>query len=147
MRRFSLAVSAAAPRPLTRSVALAGLLLALAATASPAQAQHASPVSVTSPDAESIRVRINQAARQPGRVQVVSLGSGQVLFDEAYDAPAYGHRFNFRTLPAGRYALLLHAASTHYRYTLQVQPGPTGQTVAVRQLKVREPQQLLAGAQ
>ncbi|QNH62425.1 hypothetical protein [Hymenobacter sediminicola] len=146
MRRFSLAVSAAATQLLTRSVASAGLLLGLAAAvASPAQ--HASPVSVTSPDAESIRVRISHAAQQPGRVQVVSLGSGQVLFDEAYDAPAYGHRFNFRALPAGRYALLLHAAGTHYRYTLQVQHGSAGQAVSVRQLKTRGPQQLLADAQ
>lgn len=144
MNRFSALVSGVAPRVLARSFALAGLLLALAAR--PAAAQSAGPVTVTSPSAECIRVRIDNAARQPGRVQVVSLSSGQVLFDETYDAPAYGNRFNFRGLAAGRYALLLYAAGTQYRYILQVRPGLVGQTVAVRHLKARGPQ-LLAGAQ
>lgn len=147
MNRCPAIVSGVATRFFTRSFALAGLLLGLATAARPASAQHAAPITITSPNAESIRIRIDNATQQPGRVQVVSLSSGQVLFNETYDAPAYGKRLNFRGLAAGRYALLLYTAGTQYRYTLQVQSGPAGQTVSVRHLKARGPQLLLAGAQ
>jgi len=146
MRYFPATASAAIIRLFARSLALAGVGLGLAA-AHPAQAQQTASVTISSPDAESIRVRIDNATGQPGRVQVLSLGSGQVLFNQAYDAPAYGHRFNFRTLPTGRYLLLLHAAGTEYRYTLQVQRGPAGPAVSVHHLKARGPQLLLADAQ
>ncbi|MCA8832466.1 carboxypeptidase-like regulatory domain-containing protein [Hymenobacter pini] len=145
MRYFPTTASAAIIRLFARSLALAGVGLALAA-AQPAQAQQASPVTLSSPDPESIRVRIDNATGQPGRVQVVSLNTGRVLFHETYAGPAYGHRFNFRALPAGRYRLLLQAAGTEYRYTVQVQPGSTGQAVVVRQQKTRGAQLLLADA-
>ncbi|MCB2378555.1 hypothetical protein LGH70_13225 [Hymenobacter sp. BT635] len=138
------AALAAAARLAARPVVLAGLL-ALAAT-SPAHAQQSPTVALTSPDAESLRVRIASPAPLPGRVQVISLSSGQVLFDEAYAAPVYQHRFCFRNLPTGRYALLLNAAGTQYRYTLHMAAGAAGLALTVRTLKARGPQLLLAAA-
>ncbi|TGE21278.1 hypothetical protein E5K00_13370 [Hymenobacter aquaticus] len=134
----------AAPRPAfvarlsSRALLLLGLSLGLAA-ARPAWAQQASPIRVEAADAESIRLRVDNSALLPGRVQVQSLTTGQVLFDEAYSGPAYGKRFNFRGLPAGRYALLLRTGATQHRYLLQVQSGPTGEAVAVRTIKTRLP--------
>ncbi|RYU81002.1 hypothetical protein [Hymenobacter persicinus] len=145
-RLFAVARPTSTLRFAARTLTLGILLLSGLGTAPRALAQHASPVSVTSVDAESIRVRIDNAAGQPGRVQVLNLTSGQVLFDEAYSATAYGHRFNFRQLPAGPYALLLRAAGTQYRYTLQVQDGAAGTSVALRTIKARLPKQALAAA-
>ncbi|MCB2406466.1 hypothetical protein [Hymenobacter lucidus] len=128
----------------SRSLALGAVLFGLAGTGQPARAQQASPVSVTSPDAESIRVRIDNVAQLPGRVQVLNLSSGQMLFDESYTAPAYGKRFSFRNLPAGRYALLLKAAGTQYRYVMQVQAGPVGPVLTLRTIRVQGEQLLTA---
>ena len=139
---LSAARLASATRRLARPFALAALLLGLAAR--PARAQQHPRLCVTSVDAQSIRVRIDNATRLPGRVQVLSLGTGQVLFNEAYCAPAYGHRFSFRDLPAGRYVLLLRTAGTEHRYTLQVQHGAAGAAVTLRTLRARGPRLLLA---
>lgn len=103
--------------------------LALAALSTlAAQAQQAPTVQVQHADAESIRVRIVQAPA--GRVRVVSLGSGQTLFDEAYASTAYGHRLNFRQLRPGRYALLVEAGSSRYRYTVHLAAQEHGTVVS-----------------
>jgi hypothetical protein len=129
------------PRATTLArLALPGLLL-LGLTA---QARPDDPVTVTTPDAEHVRVRIAAPTGQRGRVQVRRLSSGQVLFDEAYAAPAYGHRFSFRDLPAGRYALLVQAGGRRYRYTFRLQQGPAGPVVTLRTLRTRGPELLAA---
>ncbi|SHI39112.1 hypothetical protein SAMN02745146_0739 [Hymenobacter daecheongensis DSM 21074] len=133
---------APALRFVVRPLALAGLLLGLAAR--PAQAQQTTPVTVTSADATSIRLRIDNAAHRPGRVQVLSRRSGQVLFDETFAAPAYGHRFNFRDLAAGRYVLLVQTGGRHYRYTFQTEQNPAGAGITLRMLRTQGPELLAA---
>ncbi|WP_303309805.1 hypothetical protein [Hymenobacter sp. BT730] len=155
MKRFAPALFSSRASSLASSVrrhlgrfTFVGLLsLGLASAVNPAQAQQASPVSVESTDAESIRVRIfNPASQAGGRVQVVRVRNGHVLFDQAYSAAAYAHRFNFRQLPAGRYVLLMHVGPQYYRYSLEVQPNASSQSVVVRHMKARLPRLSLASA-
>jgi hypothetical protein len=131
-------------RPTLVALLLLGLSSAPALAAQPTEAT--SPVTVQTIDAEHIRVRIDNPAGQPGRVQVVRLSSGQTLFEEAYTA-AYGHRFSFRDLPRGRYALLMTVGGRQYRYTVQVPGGhPADAPVAIRSIKVRLPKTEVATA-
>ncbi|RTQ48537.1 hypothetical protein EJV47_16325 [Hymenobacter gummosus] len=120
-----------------RLLAPASLLAALAAPLTATAAPAEPPASVQALDHENIRVRIDNPARLSGRVQVVRLSNGQPLFDEAFAAEAYGHRFNFRDLPAGRYALTMTVGAQTYRYTMEV--AAAGQPVAIRTIKVRLP--------
>lgn len=133
-------------RHLGRFTFVSLLAFGLAGAASPAQAQQASPVSIESPDAESIRVRIANPASQPGRIQVMRLRNGHVLFEEAYSSATYGHRFNFSKLPAGRYAVLMNVGARYFRYTLEVQPDASKKSVVVRNVKARLPRLALASA-
>ena len=142
---FSTSPRVLSPSGHLRRYALLGLL-ALGLTGAPrwAQAQHTHPVSVESADAESIRVRVKNPAQKAGQVQVISLRSGKMLYEEAYNTSAYGHRFSFQGMPAGRYALLLKVGARQYRYVLEVQPDATGSAVAVRTVKARMPKLALA---
>ncbi|GAB2944290.1 hypothetical protein GCM10027048_06310 [Hymenobacter coalescens] len=127
-------------------VALLTLGVHAAASAAPGVPAPQPPVSVQAIDHESVRVRIANPAQQTSRVQVVRLSSGQVLFDEAHADVAYGHRFNFRHLPAGRYSLLMTVGPQQYRYTMEVQSGGSTPAVAIRSIKVRLPKATAATA-
>jgi hypothetical protein len=117
---------------------LATLALPFATQAgTPVETPATQPVSVQALDAQNIRVRIDNPAQLNGRVQVVRLVNGQTLFDESFAATPYGHRFNFRDLPAGRYALTMTVGAQLYRYTMEV--ACNGQPVAIRAIKVRLP--------
>ncbi|TGD77816.1 hypothetical protein [Hymenobacter wooponensis] len=119
--------------------AVLGLGLSGAAWASGPGGTPSAPVHVQAADEHSIRVRINNPTQQPGKVQVTRQGSGHVLFSEAYAAAAYGHRFDFRNLSAGRYVLLITVGPQQYRYIMQVQTSTQQPTVAIRAIKVRLP--------
>lgn len=122
----------------TRHVALGLLTLAAFLAADPAHAQQPRPlVTVENADAESIRVRVANPTQQPGRVQIVRLATGTTVFADTYAAAAYGHRFNFRNLSAGRYALLMQVGGEAYRYVLQVDHAAAGRGAMVRTVKAR----------
>jgi hypothetical protein len=119
--------------------ALVSLGLSGVALAGTHEGTPAAPVQVQSADQHSIRVRISNPAQQPGQVQVMRQGNGQVLFSEAYAEATYGHRFDFRSLSAGRYVVLITVGPQQYRYVVQVQTINQQPTVAIRAIKVRLP--------
>ncbi|MCR5888186.1 hypothetical protein LRS06_10500 [Hymenobacter sp. J193] len=122
-------------------------LLALGALCFPhsTQAQQqTTPVTLETPTAETVRLRIQNPAQQRGSVQVVSVRTGQLLFKENYAAPAYGHRFDFRNLAAGRYALVVRVGEDCYRYTVQVAPATANLPLVVRPVKTRPSKEMLA---
>ncbi|MBG8556391.1 cupredoxin domain-containing protein [Hymenobacter guriensis] len=123
-------------------------LLALGAFSFPhaTQAQQETPVTLETPTAETVRIRIQNPAQQRGSVQVVSVQTGQLLFKEQYAAPAYGHRFDFRNLAAGRYALVVRVGKDCYRYTVQVAPAAADLPLVVRAVKTRQSKEMLASA-
>lgn len=88
--------------------------------ARPVQAQSAAPAALTQVDASSFRVRLANPAQERVAVQVVQTSNGQVLFAETTTAPAYGHRFNFGTLPTGSYALTLQVGRARTSYNVLV---------------------------
>lgn len=112
---------------LRASFVTAAAALALCVAAAPAaQAQAAASVQLVPATFGSFQVRIANPAQEAGRVQVVQLNNDQVLFSEATQAPAYGHRFGFGTLPAGSYAVLVQLGTAHYRYAVQVRNNGQG---------------------
>ncbi|KUG05849.1 hypothetical protein [Solirubrum puertoriconensis] len=129
------AAGAYASRMLLGLLTLGGALAAAPVQAAPGQSVQ--PVALERVDAVSFRVRISNPAAQQGQVQVLSLASGKTLFSENYAAPAYGHRFNFGVLPAGRYAIVVKAGEQQYRYTLQLQADGQYRTVAMRSMRAR----------
>jgi hypothetical protein len=114
--------------------------VSLLSATSPALAQQNPSVQVQQIAVASFRVRITNPATQDGEVQVVSLQSGQVLFSEAYTDKAYGHRFDFRQLPQGRYALRVKQGGERHRYLVKVQNGNGQRTIAIRTVKSRLPE-------
>jgi hypothetical protein len=90
----------------------------------PTLAQQTPPVRVEKANATTFRVRIQDSVKQAGRVRVVSLSTGQTLFDERYSAPAYGHAFDFSNMRDGQYLLVMRVGGSVYRYTVQVQNEP-----------------------
>ncbi|OON71103.1 hypothetical protein [Hymenobacter sp. CRA2] len=147
MKRLFTSDSVAAPQPAAAPLArrtvqggLALLLLLGATAARPAQAQPGQPlVTVENADAESIRVRVANPGQQPSRVQIVRLATRNTVFAETYSAPTYGHRFNFRDLRPGRYALLMNVGPEAYRYVLQVDNNSACRGAVVRTVKARGP--------
>ncbi|MGI4874990.1 MAG: hypothetical protein ACRYFX_27865 [Janthinobacterium lividum] len=114
------------------------LTLAGVSLAGPALAQTTPPpVRVTQAASQSLRVRIDNPRQLRGTVQVLRLANGQPLFEESYTAAAYGHRFDFDGVPAGRYALLLKVGSDRYRYVVQVAPQAQGSTMTLRGLATK----------
>jgi hypothetical protein len=110
-----------------------------------AWAQQGPPAWVSQTDSESLRVRIDNPAALACQVRVIQLSSGESLFYEASQTPAYGHRFNFRQVPTGRYALVLRVGPNRYRYTIEVQTQkqrPT--TIAVREVNTHQVENALA---
>jgi hypothetical protein len=116
-----------------RALRAAALLSVL--TVGSAAAQVNDPVTVQQVNPTSLRVRIENSSAPAGQVQVVSLVSGNVLFDESYEGAAYGHRFDFRELKPGRYALLMKTGGEQHRYLIQVQQDKAQKSVAVRTVK------------
>ncbi|UYZ58247.1 hypothetical protein [Hymenobacter latericus] len=135
--RSQMFTAVAAPGSRASRVLLGLLALGGVLAASPVQAMPGQPVSLERVDEVSLRVRISNPAQQLGQVQVVSLVSGKTIFSETYSEQAYGHRFNFSVLPAGRYAIVVKAGEQQYRYTLQLQAAGKQRAVAMRSIKVR----------
>ncbi|GAB3302332.1 hypothetical protein ACFQT0_10955 [Hymenobacter humi] len=124
-------------------------LLAVAGTAftSPASPETTEPVYVTQPDAESLRVRINNATKKPAYLRVLQLDNNRWLLNETHREPAYGTLLKFNNLPSGRYAVILRVGPDRYRYNVQVEtkaPGAT--TIAVRETTSRRVENGLATA-
>lgn len=114
-------------------VATAAAVVSLFAAA-PVQAQQAAvPAALTQVDASSFRVRLANPAQQRVAVQVVQTSNGQVIFAEATTAPAYGHRFNFGTLPTGSYAVTLQVGTARTSYNILVNNATHGIFSAVCQ--------------
>jgi hypothetical protein len=136
---YSQAQAAHAPGPVRSRVQKAALiLLTLGGSflAHPILAQQAQPVKVEKANATTFRVRIQDPSQQAGRVRVVSLGTGQTLYDERYNAPAYGHAFDFQNVREGNYMLVMQMGQTKYRYTVQVKKQPQV-SVALRTVTVK----------
>ncbi|MBF9142074.1 hypothetical protein [Hymenobacter properus] len=131
------------------SFAIGAMILLGAGMAQPAQAQTQAtePVQMTQPDAQSLRVRINNPAQQKASMQVIDLNTNQTLLNETYRTPAYGTRLQFNGLPAGRYAVLCRVGANRYRYTVDVAAPQAGATsIAVRETTTRRVETGLATA-
>ena len=111
-------------------------LLAVVGSAGAAQAQQAQPVSSVSPvkaiqpDAQSLSFTVENPAQKRLQLQVLCLDNNKYLVNEGNRLPSYGCQLHFRSLPAGRYAVLLRVGSERYRYTVQVQ-AKTQTTIVV----------------
>ena len=89
--------------------------------AAPVQAQQAAtPSSLTQIDASSFRLRLANAGQERTRIEVVQASNGQSLFSETTTAPAYGHRFNFNSLSAGSYAVVVRIGKATQQYNVLV---------------------------
>lgn len=132
-----------------RSLVVGALALLGAGLACPAQAQTPAtePVQVTQPNAESLRVRISNPARQKASMQVIHLNTSQTLLNETYRTPAYGTLLKFNGLPTGRYAVLCRVGANRYRYTVDVDARHPGATsIAVRETTTHRVESGLATA-
>ena len=94
-----------------------------------ALAQQSQPVQVTQVDAESLQLRFDNPQQLRARVRVVHLDNDRELLNETYRVPAYGCRYYFNTLPAGKYALFLRIGPARYRYTVKVQTQAKGSII------------------
>ncbi|SFQ74120.1 hypothetical protein [Hymenobacter arizonensis] len=128
--------------------ALLGLIAVVGAgIGSPAQAQQTQPVHVTQPDAESLRIRINNSTGKPAVLRVVNLTKGNTILYEIHREPAYGTLLKFNTLSSGRYAVVLSVGPNRYRYNVQVDSQkPGGTTIAVSETMSRRVESGLATA-
>jgi hypothetical protein len=131
----------------TRFGATALLGLLLISGASPVRAQETlvasaqQPVSVQQVDATRFRIRVANPELKAGQVQVVSLQTGHTLFAEAYKEQAYGHRFDFRDLRQGRYALVVKQGGRQHRYVIKVQDlAGDKRQVALRSVELELPE-------
>ena len=104
------------------------------------------PVQLTQPDASSLRLRFENPAQLPARLQVVHLDNDNVGLNQIHREPAYGTRLKFDTLPAGRYAVLLRLGRDRYRYTVQVQARPQGPTLTIVETTTHRVETVLASA-
>ncbi|MBF9238297.1 hypothetical protein I2I05_12905 [Hymenobacter sp. BT683] len=127
---------------------LFGLLgLVALGMASSAHAESNQPVQVTQPDAQSLRVRINNATNKAATLRVIKLDNGSWILNEIHKEPAYGTLLKFNDLPVGRYAVVLHVGPNRYRYEVQVAaPTPGATTIAVRETMTRRVESGLATA-
>jgi hypothetical protein len=123
----------------TARPALLGLLtLAGAGLGTPARAQQTQPVQVTQPDAESLRIRINNTSKRPATLQVMHLNTSNTILSEVHREPAYGTLLKFNNLPSGRYAVILRVGANRYRYHVQVDKKAPGlATITVRETTTR----------
>jgi hypothetical protein len=99
-----------------------------------AHAQTAPPVQLTQPDANSLRLRFDNATGRPASLTVVDLTRNTTVLNETHREPAYGTRLKFDTLPSGRYLVALRIGRDRYRYTVEVAAKAPGSTsIAVRE--------------
>ena len=109
------------PRPLA--------VVALCIGAAPARAQAPGGIHLTQVAPAALRLRLENPTGLAGSVQVVRLGSGQPLFTETYAGPAYGHRFDFRHVPSGRYLMWIQAGGIMHRCLVRVQTQGRGSSI------------------
>ncbi|MBX0293019.1 hypothetical protein K3G63_21425 [Hymenobacter sp. HSC-4F20] len=112
-------------------------VVTLCAGATSALAQASGAISLTQVAPTALRLRIENPTALPGSVQVVRLSSRQTLFSETYTVPAYGHRFDFRHVPSGRYLVRLQAGGQVYRCLVRVQTQDQGSSMRVNKLTSR----------
>jgi len=115
----------------------ATLLTALCAGITSVQAQTTEAISFTQASPASLRLHITNVGPLAGRVEVVRLSSGQTLFTETYEAPAYSHRFDFSRAPSGRYLVRLQAGTTTHRCIVRVHTQANSTTSRVAKLPLR----------
>ncbi|UOQ50717.1 hypothetical protein [Hymenobacter cellulosivorans] len=115
----------------------AALAAVLCAAATPARAQSSEAISLTQTAPTALRLRISHPTAQAGRVQVVRLSTGQTLFTETYRAPAYGHRFDFRQAPSGRYLVWLQSGNNVHRCLVRVRTRAQDSVIRVDKLTSR----------
>jgi len=126
-------------RPLVsriRQAALGLLLLGSLSLSTPALAQEPSPVTVTKANNTTLRLRIQNPEQQPNRVRVISTATGQTLFYERFDAPAYGKCLDFVKMQSGDYVVLMQLGKSTHRYTVRVNNNPEC-SVALRSIRVK----------
>jgi hypothetical protein len=109
---------------LFRRAVLATSLLLNAALAQPARAQH-QPAGVQRLNDFTYRVWASNPAVQPGRVQLVDLSSGRVLYEERSSAVSFGQKFNVSQLPDGRYAFVVNVGPQKFSYALHLRTAAT----------------------
>ncbi|OUJ76101.1 hypothetical protein [Hymenobacter crusticola] len=119
-----------------RQAALGLLLLGSISLTTPAVAQQTSPVTVTKADNTTLRLRIQNPEQQSNRVRVISLTTGQTLFYERFDAPAYGKCLDFASMQAGDYVVLMQLGKSTHRYMVRVNSNPQF-SVVLRTVKVK----------
>ena len=123
------------------------VLTVLCAGTTPALAQTVDAITFTQASPTALRLRIATATPRAGRVQVVRLSTGQTLFAETYDAPAYGHRFDFGRAPSGRYLVRLQSGASLHRCVVQVRTRALTSTVRVARITSRAmPKTLVIGS-
>ena len=106
---------------------------ALLSTAAHAQTAP-SPVQLTQPDANSLRLRFANPTGRPASLTVVDMTRSLTVLSETHREPAYGTRLMFDTLPSGRYLVALRIGRDRYRYTVDVAAKAPGATsIAVRE--------------
>ena len=119
-----------------RQAALGLLLLGSLSLSTPAVAQQPSPVAVTKANDTTLRLRIQNPEQQSNRVRVISLTTGQTLFYERFDAPAYGKCLDFAKMQDGDYVVLMQIGKSTHRYTVRVNNKPQC-SVALRSIRVK----------
>ena len=68
----------------------------------------------------SYRVWVSNPAAQAGRLQLVSLRTGEVLYRESSSRVSFGQRFDVHGLPDGQYAFEVKLGPEKYRYVLNL---------------------------
>ncbi|MCC2545394.1 hypothetical protein LJY25_02975 [Hymenobacter sp. BT175] len=123
--------SSAARTALRTLVVLAGFVGTFAARPALAQVgQQPQPVAVEKMDETSFRVRISNPQQKAGTLEIVNLANGRTLFKEGYTGVVHGHKFNFRDMQDGKYAVVVKVGKEKFRYELQLQTT-TQRTVAM----------------
>jgi hypothetical protein len=95
--------------------------MALCASTTPALAQVSGAISLTQVAPASLRLRLKAPTALAGRVQIVRLSNGQILFTKTYPGLACGHRFDFDHVPSGRYLEWVLAGDQVRRCLVRVQ--------------------------
>ena len=97
-----------------------------AALATPAQAQQVGrPAGVQQLSNFAYRVWASNPTAQRGRVQLVELGTGRVLYEERSTAVSFGQKFDVSQLPDGRYAFVVHVGPQKFSYSLHLRTAAT----------------------
>lgn len=112
-------------------------VVALCAGTTSALAQTSGAISLTQVGPASLRLHLVNPTALAGRVQVVRLRSGQMLFTETYSGPAYGHRFDFDQVPSGHYLVYMQTDGQVHRCLVRVQTRDQGSSI--QRIKLTSP--------